>query len=327
MKKLICAIMMAAASAALATGVSISYQGQLKDGKGEPLKIQSNKILNIEFRIYDVQTGGAALWGSSFAILPDSQGYFNVELNDTDGSRINDLTTKKPIEGKLETVISTKARSSTLFIGLTVEGSTGEIAPRQKLLSVPVAAFALNADAASGDFTVAGTATIGGKVTANGDLEVKGKTTISGMQVNGTISLGKDARIKTAEAVDLVPSGVIVMWSGTKDNIPLGWALCDGKDGRPDLQNRFVIGAGGKYGPRATGGYEKVTLTVDQLPAHSHGFGLGWGWSYDNVGHAKYWRQSGTDGGWQGMGTDNTGGNQAHENMPPYYALCYIIKL
>ncbi|HAJ92717.1 MAG TPA: hypothetical protein DCO71_08935 [Gammaproteobacteria bacterium] len=41
-----------------------------------------------------------------------------------------------------------------------------------------------------------------------------------------------------------LPTGVIVMWSGPLDAIPAGWALCDGKDGTPDLSNRFVLGAG-----------------------------------------------------------------------------------
>jgi hypothetical protein len=46
-----------------------------------------------------------------------------------------------------------------------------------------------------------------------------------------------------APAADL-PTGVIVMWSGQLDAIPVGWALCDGSDGTPDLSNRFVLGAG-----------------------------------------------------------------------------------
>src|SRR5262245_17215242 len=42
-----------------------------------------------------------------------------------------------------------------------------------------------------------------------------------------------------------VPKGAIIMWSG--NTIPEGWALCDGIDGRPALQNRFVVGAGSSY--------------------------------------------------------------------------------
>ena len=39
-----------------------------------------------------------------------------------------------------------------------------------------------------------------------------------------------------------VPSGAILMWSGSSDLIPDGWLLCDGTNGTPDLRNRFVVG-------------------------------------------------------------------------------------
>jgi hypothetical protein len=56
-----------------------------------------------------------------------------------------------------------------------------------------------------------------------------------------------------APAADL-PTGVIVMWSGQLDAIPVGWALCDGSDGTPDLSNRFVLGAGAAEYLGSTGG-------------------------------------------------------------------------
>lgn len=42
---------------------------------------------------------------------------------------------------------------------------------------------------------------------------------------------------------DSVPVGTIMIWSGTAEEIPEGWALCDGEDGRPDLRGKFVLGA------------------------------------------------------------------------------------
>lgn len=39
-----------------------------------------------------------------------------------------------------------------------------------------------------------------------------------------------------------IPSGVIVMWSGSSDNIPEGWFLCNGDNGTPDLRDRFIVG-------------------------------------------------------------------------------------
>lgn len=52
------------------------------------------------------------------------------------------------------------------------------------------------------------------------------------------------------------------MWSGLLVNIPVGWALCDGQGGRPDLRDRFVVGAAAGANPGATGGSN----------THGHGF-------------------------------------------------------
>ena len=65
-------------------------------------------------------------------------------------------------------------------------------------------------------------------------------------------------------------SGIIVMWSGAVDNIPTGWALCDGTNGTPNLVNRFIVGAGSSYAVGATGGSNSVVLTTAQLPSHTH---------------------------------------------------------
>ncbi len=60
-----------------------------------------------------------------------------------------------------------------------------------------------------------------------------------------------------------VPSGVIVMWSGTLATIPDGWALCDGTNGTPDLRARFILGASAGQNPGGTGGSS----------SHSHSIG------------------------------------------------------
>lgn len=68
----------------------------------------------------------------------------------------------------------------------------------------------------------------------------------------------------------IVPIGLISMWSGAIQNIPLGWVLCNGQNGTPDLRDRFIVGAGNKYLIGDTGGFEKVNLTIAQMPTHSH---------------------------------------------------------
>lgn len=69
---------------------------------------------------------------------------------------------------------------------------------------------------------------------------------------------------------EALPNGLIVMWSGSINNIPGGWALCDGTNGTPNLRDRFIVGAGGSYSPGSTGGNNSVTLTKSQMPSHKH---------------------------------------------------------
>jgi hypothetical protein len=59
-----------------------------------------------------------------------------------------------------------------------------------------------------------------------------------------------------------VPSGAIVMWSGTVASIPQGWLLCDGQNGTPDLRDRFIKGAAAGQNPGATGGSATHTHTA-----------------------------------------------------------------
>lgn len=120
-----------------------------------------------------------------------------------------------------------------------------------------------------------------------------------------------------------VPQGAILMWSGEPTDIPDGFTLCDGTEGAPDLQDRFVVGAGGTYSPGDTGGEESHTLTEDELPSHSHGIPT-------DVDGSSAPSPGGYSAGGANYGstqnTNETGGDAAHENRPPYYAVSYIMK-
>lgn len=95
---------------------------------------------------------------------------------------------------------------------------------------------------------------------------------------------------------ELIPSGVILMWSGDlklfdetgkgkEDKRMKQWALCNGNNGTPDLRGRFVVGYDpGKakkpvsaenkqenYGTLGnTGGSNTHRLTKAELPRHHH---------------------------------------------------------
>lgn len=137
-----------------------------------------------------------------------------------------------------------------------------------------------------------------------------------------------------------LPTGIIAIWSGSADNVPVGWQLCDGTNGTPDLRDKFVLGAGTTYAVGDNGGEETHTLTENEMPAHSHIERLGNPIAYD-YGFSINGSLSGKaakidesvittreiESGLQFITTRDTGGTDAHNNMPPYYTLCYIMKI
>ena len=152
-----------------------------------------------------------------------------------------------------------------------------------------------------------------------------------------------------------VPIGTIVMWSGYKGlGIPQGWVLCNGEyEGVPNLSNRFILGSGSRS-IGVTGGSETVQLTTEQLPAHMHDSGslsasggththpvstqptYISGTSTNNIngnGISNYGTSymseigSGEHTHTISGNTGSTGNNQAHDNMPPYYVLAFIMKI
>jgi microcystin-dependent protein len=98
----------------------------------------------------------------------------------------------------------------------------------------------------------------------------------------------------TAFVQAAIPSGVILLWSGSVASIPSGWALCNGSSGTPDLRNRFVVGAGSTYSVGDTGGSATSTLTSSELPAHTHSLSASGTTSGQSAGHTHTF--SGTTG-------------------------------
>ena len=103
-----------------------------------------------------------------------------------------------------------------------------------------------------------------------------------------------DAALRAA-----VPAGLIAAWSGAASAVPAGWALCDGANGTPDLRGRFLVGAGGDYAVGDTGG-----AAMEEL--------------------FNFSRTSGTVMGYFSAYPSD---QEVHDNRPPYYALCFIMKL
>lgn len=158
-------------------------------------------------------------------------------------------------------------------------------------------------------------------------------------------------QLATTEFVrGIIPAGVITMWYGSVVAIPAGWRLCDGTNGTPDLRDRFVIGAGSTYAVSATGGSKDAVVV-----AHSHSASSTSTSSVSDPGHNHNMYGSVNLGGTgiklgqsdrNSVGTNNidpsttgisvstststtvasAGVSGTNANLPPYYALCFIMK-
>ena len=118
-----------------------------------------------------------------------------------------------------------------------------------------------------------------------------------------------------------VPVGGIIMWSGATNAIPSGWALCDGQNGTPNLQDKFIVGAGSTYAVDATGGSADATLV-----SHTHNLLYNHG-SFGGSSGAVTPRSGNTPVTPGISGRVSTEGSSAtNANLPPYYALAYIMK-
>lgn len=73
---------------------------------------------------------------------------------------------------------------------------------------------------------------------------------------------GKGGKLRPEIVPDIEPRGVVKMWYGEAAAIPVGWALCDGTNGTPNLLDRVPIAAGKAYASGAVGGAASATPEV-----------------------------------------------------------------
>ena len=130
-----------------------------------------------------------------------------------------------------------------------------------------------------------------------------------------------------------VPAGFIGLWSGAANAIPAGWLLCDGTSGTPNLVDRFVIGAGtAAPAVGATGGSKDAIVVSHSHTAsdsgHSHAINAGGMAQGSGLTKAGISAQppTNTSTGYANITVAATGSSGTGANMPPYYALCYIMK-
>jgi hypothetical protein len=155
-----------------------------------------------------------------------------------------------------------------------------------------------------------------------------------------------------------MPIGGIILWSGTVSNIPVNWALCNGLNGTPDLRDRFVVGAGNTYSVGSLGG-SKDSIVVEhthtgstsssgnngtfRADASGDGTNKGafrsatGGFSLSNPGVGEIVAAAGGGQNFRtasynashthSFTTASSGSSGTNANLPPYYALAYIMKI
>ena len=165
-----------------------------------------------------------------------------------------------------------------------------------------------------------------------GESSLKGVQGVQGLQ--GLQGLQGPAAAPASE----FPVGGIIMWSGQIADIPVGWALCDGNDDTPDLVDKFIVGVGGDYQPGDQGGSRDSVLvehthTVTD-PGHSHGMIRKWSTGQTEPSNLGSGNDGGnmsssgdTDQATTGISNSTEGVDGTNTNLPPYYALAYIMKL
>ena len=181
-----------------------------------------------------------------------------------------------------------------------------------------------------------------------GELEVEGD-----LKVSGNVVFQDETSINTA--LSLMPTGVIMPYAGNE--APEGWILCHGQEinrieyanlfiliseiygpgngsttfNLPDLRGRMILGIDNMGGVSAdrvineqadllggSSGEEMHQLSVEELASHNHPISTH---SAEGQEGGIQFSSSGNPGE-----TEFSGGDQPHNNMPPYIALNYIIK-
>ena len=163
-----------------------------------------------------------------------------------------------------------------------------------------------------------------------------------------TTQIATCAFVQTALA-SAFTAGMIMLWSGTIATVPTGWYFCTGSNGTPDLRDRFVIGASadssGIAKTNITASYTQTGGTKDAInvshthtatsvvtdPGHNHTYiasTIGGTGGLTATNDSAPIRDTGTSTTGITVATTNAtaGSDGTNQNLPPYYALAYIMK-
>lgn len=147
--------------------------------------------------------------------------------------------------------------------------------------------------------------------------------------------------LRSTAAVSTVPTGLIVGWYGLAEDIPFGYEPCDGLDGRPDLEGRFVLGD--TSGEQVLGGSSQHTHSIPDhthTTGHNHNAPSGTLEQSENEEVTRFnggstvsdYEHTHTFTGFATGSTSNTSGSTSGtsgvgSNLPSYTSLIWIVKV
>lgn len=302
--------------------------------------------------------------GSALPVASGGTGATTLNGLTFTGENITSLNASNISSGTLANARTT-ASSSNSASTIVSRGASGEFAAGV-ITADGSGITALNAsNVSTGTLAVARGGTGAATLTANNVILGNGTSAVQFVapSTSGNVLTSNGTTWTSAQGF---VTGMIMLWSGSIASVPSGWALCNGANGTPDLRDRFIVGAGNSYAVGATGGSANAivvshthTASTNTTGAHTHYVFEGAGYSYSyanpaipdqsisnglNDGGASSYLMSGpntttgqpkanmgltsSNGSHSHIVTvDSTGSSGTNANLPPYYALAYIMKL
>lgn len=177
------------------------------------------------------------------------------------------ISITKPTIGGSEDTWGAQINTALDAIVDTANGTSGTMAPNLSTLTI-------NGTAVTA--TAAELNTLDGVTATTAEINTLNGLTATTAELNKLDGYTGTATDLNEAVAHYVPSGGIIMWSGTVAAIPTGWYLCDGNNGTPDLVDRFIVGSstdsGATHDIGDTGGTNSLTLVSGNIPSHTHSF-------------------------------------------------------
>ena len=237
---------------------------------------------------------------------------------------------------------------------------TDKIIPIGLTLTVEGSAVFTAGISANSTMSVGGAAVFGAGISANSTMSVGGAAVFgAGISANSTMSVGGAVTATSFAGNGTIPIGGIIMWSGS--TIPTGWAFCDGTTVNgtltPNLTNKFIISRSADTVTTTTiTGVATSTGGSTTIPNHKHWLGRslsgqddakfnarnttdaildaipseGSSFNMNGAGNSEGGLVGGnafTNTGLYGLITSKTIVDQETVNLPPYYALAFIMRI